>query len=172
MVGSRPRDDPGRDASNGVGSGTDGSRYTTATFLSAFVPTALARRVIRVSVETDRDVYDRDDAVEITVAFENPLPVPVKIPTPERRRWGWTVDGRLEASDERRYTRNRPSSFDFGGGERKRTSFVWNGRFERARDGPYRESVLPDPGEYEIRVFVATHESAFEPSDSTTITIR
>lgn len=172
MVGPRPRDDPGRDASNGRRSEMDTSRYTTATFLSALIPTAVARRAVRVSIETDRDVYDRDDPVEITVDFKNPLPVPVNVPTPEQRRWGWTVDGVLEASDERRYTRDRPSSFDFGGGERKRTSFTWNGRFERVRDGTYRESVLPDPGEYEIRVFVATHEGTFEPSDSTTITIR
>ena len=172
MVGPHPRDDSGRDASNSVRSETDDSRYTTATFLSALIPTALARRVIRVSVETDRDVYDRNDPVEITVDFKNPLPVPVKIPTPEQRRWGWTIDGQLEASDERRYTRDRPSSFDFRGGERKQTTFTWNGRFERDRDGSYRESVIPDPGEYEIRVFVATHAGAFEPSDSTIITIR
>ncbi|WP_394740853.1 hypothetical protein [Natronococcus roseus] len=166
MVGPTPR--TGRSERSGA---DDDSRYTTATFLAALVPTALARRLLRVSVETDRQVYDRDDPVEITVEFKNPLPVPIDIPTPEQRRWGWTIDGLLEASDESRYTRSRPSSFSFGGGERKRTSFVWNGRFERHR-GDYRESVVPNPDEYEIRVFVATHEGSFRPSDSTTVTIR
>lgn len=172
MVGPRSRDDARPDGSPGSGDDLDDSRYTTATFFAALVPMAVARRLLRVSVETDRNVYDRDDPVEITVDFKNPLPVPVEIPTPERRRWGWTVDGELEGSDERRYTRERPSSFDFAGGERKRTSFTWNGRFERTRDGEFRESVVPEPGEYEIRVFVATEERAARPSDSTTITIR
>jgi hypothetical protein len=171
MVGPSPGDDA-TSTSTDTGGGLDDSRYTTATFLAALVPTSVARRLLRVSVETDRDVYDRDDPVEITATFKNPLPVPVGIPTPEQRRWGWTVDGELEASDERRYTRERPSSFDFAGGERKRTSFTWNGRFERTRDGEYRESVVPEPGEYEIRVFVATRKRAGRPSDATTITIR
>lgn len=171
MVGPRSRNDA-TSANGETGDDLDDSRYTTATFLAALVPTSVARRLLRVSVETDRNVYDRDDPVEITADFKNPLPVPVKIPTPEQRRWGWTVDGELEASDERRYTRERPSSFDFAGGERKQASFTWNGRFERTREGELRESVVPEPGEYEIRVFVATDERATRPSDSTTITIR
>lgn len=168
MVGPTPRSD----RSERSGADADDSRYTTANVLAALVPTALARRLLRVSVETDRRVYDRDDPVEITVEFKNPLPVPIDIPTPEQRRWGWTIDGLLEASDETRYTRSRPSSFSFAGGERKRTSFTWNGRFERHRGDDYRESVVPEPGEYEIRVFVATHEDAFRPSDAITVTIR
>ncbi|APW96999.1 hypothetical protein CHINAEXTREME_04090 [Halobiforma lacisalsi AJ5] len=194
MVGSRPRDGtsssqgvsdgsrfgrPSRSDSsqhrhgrlNGDDSSSDRSRYTAATFLSALLPTSIGRRAISVSVETDRTVYDRDEPVEITVEFENRLPVPVEVPTPEQRRWGWSVDGELEASDERRYTRANPSSFSFRGGETKRASFTWNGRFERVRNGDRHESVVPDPGEYEIRAFVATHEDAFSPSDVTTIRI-
>ncbi|EMA29341.1 hypothetical protein [Halobiforma nitratireducens] len=168
---SRSRSHPG--SSSGFGTDTDDdSRYTTATFLSALLPTALGRRGIAVSVETDRNVYDRDDPVEITVEFKNRLPIPVEVPTPEQRCWGWTVDGELEASDERRYTRERPSSFSFRGGERKQSSFTWNGRFERVRDRDRHESVVPDPGEYEIRAFVATHEDAYRPSDATTIEIK
>lgn len=166
MVGPRPRSD------RTDGSDADDSRYTTATVLAALVPSVLARRLLRVSVETDRGTYDRDEPVEITVEFKNPLPVPIEVPTPEQRRWGWTIDGRLEASDEKRYTRSRPSSFSFGGGERKRTSFTWNGRFERHREDAFSESVVPDSGEYELRVFVATHEDAYTPSDTTAITIR
>lgn len=138
--------------------------------LAPLVPAALARRAIGVSVETDRDVYERDDPVEITVTFTNRLPFPVSVPTPERRRWGWSVDGVLEASDERRYTRSVPSTFDFRAGEQKRVTVDWNGRFERT-DGVH-ESVLPASGEYEIRAFVATHPGTYRPSDSTTIEIR
>lgn len=138
--------------------------------LAPLVPAALARRAIDVSVETDRDVYERDEPVEITVTFTNRLPLPVSVPTPERRRWGWSVDGVLEASDERRYTRSVPSTFDFRAGERKRVTVDWNGRFERT-DGVH-ESVLPEPGTYEIRAFVATHPGTHRPSDSTRIGIR
>ncbi|AFZ72645.1 hypothetical protein [Natronobacterium gregoryi] len=162
---------PSSPVADAFGIDTGDSESATGSFLSALVPTVLARRAIAVSVTTDRDTYEPDEPVEITVEFENRLPVPVEVPTPRQRPWGWTIDDELEASDERRYTRARPSSFDFAGGERKRASFTWNGRFERAREDR-RESVLPDPDEYEVRAFVATHEDAFEPSDSTTITIR
>lgn len=138
--------------------------------LSTFVPAPLARRAVAVAVETDRAVYDRGDPVEITVTFENRLPVPVAVPTPTRRRWGWTVDGDLEASDERRYVRPSPSTFAFRAGERKRVSVVWNGRLERT--GDVHESVLPEPGTHEIRAFVATDPDAYRPSDSTTIRVR
>lgn len=171
MVGPQPPHDAGTDAGDEFGHGSDDSRYTVVTLLSALVPTALARRAVTVSLETDRDVYAPDDPVELTVEFRNRLPVPISIPTPRQRRWGWTVDGILEASDERRFTRDRPSTFRFGGGERKRLSVTWNGRFERAGEGTRRESILPDPGEYELRAFVATGDDRPRPSDSTTIRI-
>ncbi|WP_049924162.1 hypothetical protein [Halopiger djelfimassiliensis] len=53
--------------------------------------------------------------------------------------------------------------------ERDGSSITWNGRLERTENR--RESVVPDPGEYEIRAFVATHENRYRPSDSTTIRI-
>ncbi|QSX00573.1 hypothetical protein [Haloterrigena alkaliphila] len=168
MVGPQPRRDVGTDASDEFGVDPGDSRSGLATRLSSLVPAALARRAVAVSLETDRDVYARDDPVEITVTFENRLPVPVAIPTPRRRRWGWTVDGDLEASDERRYTRERPAAFRFDGGERKRIRFTWHGRLERTA-GDAHESIVPDPGEYELRAFVATHEGRYRPSDSTTI---
>lgn len=150
-------------------SDSDASRYTVATLLSSLLPRALAPRAIAVSVETDRDVYARDEPVEITIEFRNRLPFPIEVPTPRQRRWGWSVGGELEASDERRYTRERPAAFSFRGGERKRVSATWNGRFERT-DGRH-ESVVPEPGEYEIRAFVATREDAYRPTDSTTVRI-
>ena len=138
--------------------------------LARFVPAPVARRAVAVSVETDREGYDRGEPVEITVTFTNRLPIPVAVPTPQRRRWGWTLDGELEASDERRYTRPSPSTFAFRAGERKRVSVVWSGRLERT-DGVH-ESVLPAPGTYEIGAFVATREGTYRPSDATTVEIR
>lgn len=170
MVGPRLRGD-GTDADDEFGFESDGARYTAANVLASLVPTALARRAVAVSVETDRDRYERGDPITFTVDFRNRLPLPIEIPTPRQRRWGWTIDGELEATDERRYTRPRPSAFRFRGGERKRLSVTWNGRFERVRNGDRHESVLPDPGEHEIRAFVATHENRYRPSDSTTIAI-
>ncbi|GAB7018941.1 hypothetical protein [Halostagnicola bangensis] len=164
MVGRRPRG-RGNDADE---YGVDSSRYTLSRYLSPFVPAALARRAVVVSVSTDRDVYERGDSVEVTAEFKNRLPVPVELATPSQRRWGWSVDGFLEASDERLYTRSSPSTFRFRGGERKRVSFVWNGRLEYTRGR--HESVRPEPGEHEIRVFVATR-GEHDPSDTTTITL-
>ncbi|WP_265109500.1 hypothetical protein [Halosolutus halophilus] len=173
MVGPHPRnrEETETNADDEFGFESDDSRYTVATVLDALVPATLARRAVAVSVETDRDRYERDDPVEITVDFKNRLPVPVEIPTPRQRPWGWTIDGELEATDERRYTRARPSAFRFRGSERKQVSVTWNGRLERVRTGAHNESIVPDPGEYEVRVFVATHENRYQPSDSTTITI-
>ena len=166
MAPSRPRADSERDERVGL----EDSQGLLTRGLAPLVPAPLARRAVSVSIETDRDVYDRGDPVALTVTFTNRLPLPVSIPTPERRLWGWTVDGDLEASDERRYTRSSPSSFPFRAGEQKRVSVAWNGRFERT-DGVH-ESVLPEPGVYEIRAFVATHPETHRPSDSTTIAFR
>jgi hypothetical protein len=169
MRRSQPERDPGGDSTDGFGADPGGSRPSVVSLFTALIPPAVARRAIAASVTTDRDVYERDEPVEITVAFTNRLPVPVELPTPRQRRWGWTVDGHLEGSDERLYTREKPATFDFRGGERKRLSVTWNGRLERVREDDRRESVVPDPGEYEVRAFVATNEASSRPSDSTTI---
>ncbi|WP_121744188.1 hypothetical protein [Natronorubrum halophilum] len=169
MVGPQPQHDTGTDASDEFGFETDDSRYSVATLLAALVPTPLARRAVSVSIETDRTVYDRDDPVEIDIDFKNRLPLPVSVPTPRQRRWGWTVDGELEASDERRYTRSRPAAFRFSGGERKQVSFTWNGRLERTDNDTMDRSIVPDPGEYEFEAFVTTDEGCYRPSDSATI---
>lgn len=173
MDRSRPRRDGGPErprSADALGLERDGSRPTVATFLSALVPAALARRAVAVSIATDRDVYARDESVEITVEFKNRLPIPVSVPTPRRRRWGWTIDGDLEGSDERRYVPERPSAFRFRGGERKRVRVTWNGRLERT-GGDRRESVVPDPGTYDLRAFVATGADRYRPSDATTISL-
>lgn len=171
MRQSRPRRDRGADPSDRFGF-EDVSRSSFVTFLGGLVPSAIARRAIAVTVTTDRRTYERDEPVEITVEFKNRLPVPVELKTPGQRRWGWTVDGELEASDERLYTRDRPATFDFRGGERKQLSVTWNGRLVQTGGQDRQESVVPEPGEYEIRAFVATREEGRRPSDSTTITLR
>ena len=176
MVGPRPRRGGGSERSQSTDSRNPlererdetRSRYAIGRHLAAFVPAALARRAIAVSIETDREVYARDQPVGITVEFSNRLPVPVSVPTPRRRPWGWTIDGALEASDERRYVRDRPSAFRFGAGERKRVRFTWHGRLERTA-GDRRESVVPDPGTYELRAFVATPTDRYRPEAATTI---
>lgn len=176
---SRSRSRPGtnRDAQAGAGphsrrdAGLEAAESTYALTaglgLERFVPAAVARRAIDVAVETDRAVYARGDPVEITVTFRNRLPLPVAVPTPRQRPWGWRVDGELEATDERRYVRDRPSSVSFRGGERKHATVTWNGRLERT--GDRHESIVPDPGAYEIEAFVATHADRYRPSDSTVI---
>lgn len=149
--------------------GFDQTTNYLANALGKFVPRSLARRSIAVSVSTDADRYERDEPVEITVEFRNRLPVPVSVFTPTRRLWGWSVDGQLEASDEPRYVGDAGGRFDFRGGERKRVTIMWDGRFKRAGD-PDTWTVA-DPGEYEISAFLATGEPGSRPEDSTTVRI-
>lgn len=156
---------PHRDASLETAEST--YALTAGLGLERLVPAAVARRAIDVAVETDRAVYARGDPVEISVTFRNRLPLPVDVPTPRQRPWGWRVDGELEATDERRYVRDRPSSVSFRAGERKRATVTWNGRLERT--GDRHESVVPEAGEYEIEAFVATRGDRYRPSDSTVI---
>lgn len=148
--------------------GFDDTRSYLTEYVGKFVPARVARRALSVAVETDRSVYALDEPVEVTVSFRNRLPLPIVVATPKRRLWGWSVDGELEASDERRYTRSAPGTFEFRPRETKRKTIVWDGRFERTED--VHEWVLPDPGEYEIAAFVATE--ARTPRDSTTVTLR
>ena len=141
--------------------------------LSRLVPGWLARRAVTVSVDTSKRVYRRGEPVDIVVEFENRLPVPVSVPTVERRLWEWRVDGVLEATDEPRYVDRSPASFEFRGGERKRVVHRWNGRFRRAEglDGlPTSEPAAA--GEHTIAVSLTTTEPGERPGDVTTITVR
>lgn len=145
--------------------GFDETRSSLTDALGRFVPQAVGRRALAVSVSTDRDRYDRGDPVELTVVIRNRLPVPVHIVTPGRRLWGWTVDGELEASDEPRFAGDDGGVLTFRANERKVTTHTWDGRLKRS--GPRTRWVLPDPGPHEIRAFVATAEP--RPTDATTI---
>lgn len=147
--------------------GLDETRNYLAAALGTFVPQRLARRAVSVSVETDKRRYAPGEAVTIVATFANRLPLPITVRTPRQRRWGWSVDGELEASDEIRYTRPNPSSFAFRPRERKRVEWEWNGRFERTDE---RRWVPAEPREYEIRAFVALGGDD-RPSATTTVRI-
>jgi hypothetical protein len=140
------------------------SRLTGA--LRKLVPQSLARRAVSVRIRTDKRRYRPEEPVDIDIEFRNRFPVPVAVATPSHRLWGWTVDGRLEASDEPRYVPDSPGAFRFRARERKRVRRTWDGRIESA-DDRVRESL--SPGTHEIAAFVATSER--RPRDVTTIEI-
>ncbi|ADJ13650.1 hypothetical protein [Halalkalicoccus jeotgali] len=146
------------------------TNYLTSA-LSKFVPNWLARRAVSVSVETPRDRYRRGEPVEIVVEFRNRLPLPITVPTVERRLWEWRVDGVLEATEEPRYVDRSPNTFAFRGGERKRVVQHWNGHFRRAEgiDGLHA-SKPATPGEHTISVSLTTTDGD-GPGDATTITV-
>lgn len=143
-----------------------GSRISR--LLGALVPDAVARRAVDVTVTTERDRYVRGRPVEITVAFHNPLPAALSIRTPTQRRWGWTVDGHLEATTERLYRRDRPATFSLRPGQRRRFSVEWNGRIRHVDDRD--EWIAPPAGPCEITAFLATGAPETRPSGATTIT--
>jgi len=135
--------------------------------LGQTVPQALARRAVVASIETDRDRYRPGDPVEITIEFQNRLPLPVSIRTPGQQLWTWTFDGAPEASDELRYLRDRPGRLDFRARERKRVHRRWDGLVERSAE---RRWVEPEPGEHELAVYVAL-EGPPRPEARTTVRI-
>lgn len=156
---AQPDDDP-------LGMDDTGSRL--ATELGKLVPQPVVRRSIEASIETDRERYEVGEPVEMTIEFRNRLPVPVAVETPRRRLWGWTVDGELDASDERRHMSDTPGVVDFRGGERKTITHRWNGLFKRT--GDLTRWVEPNPGEYELAAFIAL-DGEDRPEDRTTIRI-
>ena len=123
-------------------------------WLQYLVPQWLARRAITVSVSTRGTEFSPGEPVPIVATLRNRLPFPVLIQTPQRRLWGWKVDGYLEASDERRYTRDEGNELYFGGGESIHLSFEWNGTIKRS--DTMSQWVTPEPGTHTIEVFVPT----------------
>ncbi|HKJ59500.1 MAG TPA: hypothetical protein VKA37_09730 [Halobacteriales archaeon] len=155
------RDEPDR-------TGLDESRNVLGSVVGRFVPQWLARRAVAVAVSTDRDRYAPGEPVLLTVEFRNRLPVPIEVETPRHRLWGWTVDGELEASDERRYAGEASGTLSFRPRERKRIRRRWDGRFKRSGEPTRWEPA--EPGEYEIEAFVAV-DAPNRPADRTTIRI-
>ncbi|MDS0294075.1 hypothetical protein [Halogeometricum luteum] len=160
----------GRDVRPRDRHGFDETKSPVAAALGKFVPQALVRRGLFVAVRTDRETYAPGDPVELTVVIENRLPLPVSVTTPTRRLWGWTVDGELEASDERVYVSESPSKLTFRGGERKVLTRTWDGLFKRVgADGAATRWVEPDPGTHEVGAYLALEGN--RPADATTIRI-
>lgn len=137
--------------------GFEESRSPITEALGKLVPQSAAKRALAVDVDTDRSRYGVGEPVSFRVTFRNRLPVPVVVRTPDRRLWGWTVDGELEGSDESRFADpalETPGSFAFRGGERKVVSRTWRGRFRRTASEPTRW-VDAEPGAHELGVFLA-----------------
>lgn len=150
--------------------GFDDASSPIADAVGKFVPQAVVRRGLSVSVRTDRETYAPGDPVELTVEIENRLPLPVAVQTPTRRLWGWTVDGELEASDERIFLPERPAKLAFRASERKVLTQTWDGLLKRVGDGdaPTRW-VEPSPGVHEIGAHLALEGD--RPEDVTEIRI-
>ena len=138
--------------------GFDENRNVLTEALGKLVPQRVARRALTVSVETDRDTYAVDEHVRFRVTVRNRLPFPVVIETPNRRLWGWTVDGELEASDEPRFDdprRDTPGTLAFRGGQQLVVERTWRGRFRRVPEDEPTRWVPADPGHHELGVFLA-----------------
>ncbi|MFW5919098.1 MAG: hypothetical protein ACOCSF_02750 [Halanaeroarchaeum sp.] len=145
----------------------DATNHLTAV-LGRFVPQWVARRAIAVTISTDRNRYAPGDPVEISIEFFNRLPIPVQIHTPRQRLWGWSVDGHLEGSDERRYLSRTSATLEFRGRERKRVHKTWNGMIHRSGDLDRWEPL--EAGTHEITAFVAV-EGVPRPTDTVTIEV-
>ena len=144
--------------------GFDESRNLLTEALGKLVPQSVARRALAIDVEVDRSAYVVGESVPFRVTFRNRLPLPIVVETPDRRLWGWTVDGELDASDESRFDdpgRDTSGTFAFRGGERRVVSRTWHGRFRRVAnegDGDEKGStrwVDAAPGRHELGVFLA-----------------
>jgi hypothetical protein len=137
-----------------------------ASVAGRFVPQWLVRRGVDVRVTTDRERYERGEPVEIVVELRNRLPVPVTVETPQRRLWGWTVEGHLEASDEPRYDDGQGGTMSFRGRERKRLTRRWDGRIKHVGERTRWDQAT---GDLEITAFLAVEDD--RPVDATTIRI-
>jgi hypothetical protein len=138
--------------------GFDENRNVLTEALGKLVPQSVARRALTIDVEVGHTAYEVGDDVPFRVTFRNRLPLPIVVQTPDRRLWGWTVDGELEASDESRFAdpgRETPRSFTFRGGERRVVSRTWHGRFRRVGDDEPTRWVDVEPGRHELGVFLA-----------------
>ncbi|QIB75842.1 hypothetical protein GL213_02915 [Halogeometricum borinquense] len=150
--------------------GFDDTKSPITDALGKFVPQAIVKRSLSLSVRTDKETYAPGEPVELTVEIENRLPLPVAVHTPTHRLWGWTVDGELEASDERVYLPESPSKLSFRAGERKVLTQTWNGLLKRVGDDdtPTRW-VEPTCGVHEIGAYLALDGT--RPEDTTEIRI-
>ncbi|XVH32418.1 hypothetical protein ACNS7O_04325 [Haloferacaceae archaeon DSL9] len=136
--------------------------------LRALVPQWLGRRALAVGIETDRDVYEREDPIEITIRIRNRLPLPIVVETTTQQTWLWAVDGLPAASDEVVYRSETPGGLELRGGETKAISRTWDGRFKRVGDRTRWEAA--EPGDHSISARVAVAPTP--KTATTTVTIR
>lgn len=123
----------------------------------ALAPTWLGDRAVAVAIETDREVYERDQPVGIRVRMRNRLPLPVAIRTPTRRRWDWTVGGVRRAEGEGHEDAPAEASLlSFHRGETKTFTRTWYQCFRASRD----RWTPAEPGTYEVAAFVDVEEPA------------
>ena len=137
------------------GTETDGQaqpKNYLSDWLQYVVPQWVARRAITVSVRTVGTEFSPGEPVPIVATFHNRLPFPILLQTPQRRLWGWKVDDYLEASDERRYTRDEGNELLFGAGEAIRLTFEWNGTIKKS--DTLNRWVTARPGTHTIEVFI------------------
>lgn len=152
--------------------GFDETRNYLSDAVGRFVPERVSRRAVDVTVETDRTEYDAGDPVEITVRIRNRLPVPIEVVTVTRRQWGWRVDGVVEATDERRYVRDEPSTVSFRAGETKAATATWNGHFRRENATGLDRSEPAERGDHTVSAFLPVEDPQLRHEDSTRIRIR
>lgn len=141
-------EDPGRSA---MRKNLNRSLLDWSSVSHALVPMGWRDRAIDVSVETDRDVYDRREDVQVRVRMRNRVPFPIVLRTPTPVRWSWAVDGVREASHVPESTPpDRPTLFEFYRGETKTFTRTWHQLFRESET----DWVEAEPGTYEISSFV------------------
>lgn len=114
---------------------------------SLFVPDALHRRAISVSVSTPQSTYPVGRRIPFYVEMRNTYPFPVSVTTNSPMLWTWFIDGKQEASEvPLRDPPDERGTFSFNRGERKQFRKVWNGTFKRTE----MEWKRATPGEYTI----------------------
>ncbi len=133
----------------------------------ALMPNAVRRRAIEVTVETDKDVYRRDEEVLIRVMFRNKLPLPVSLPVPTQLRWTWSVGGVEAASAVGERVPQEPALFRFERGQRRVFHRQWSQRI-REDDQTWTPA---EPGDHEIVAWIATDPVRDDLRAQTTIRI-
>lgn len=134
----------------------------------AFMPSALRHRAIRVSVQTNKQRYGREEPVHFQVTLANRIPFPVSLKTRSPVLWDWAIDGVERATHLREEPPDEPGLLRFSRSERKTFRRQWSQRI-RDLDGRW----LPvEPGEYELSAWVNVDGAAGGGlADETTITL-